>query len=59
MYIEQLVPVCAWCLFVLPTACFVFQSQHDLLLLLPQVVNEPLSPNCRARLTVENDDRAS
>jgi hypothetical protein len=28
-------------------------------LLLLQVVNERLSPNCRARLTVENDDRAS
>jgi hypothetical protein len=24
-----------------------------------QVVNERLSPNCKARLTVENDDRAS
>ena len=24
-----------------------------------QVVRERLSPNCRARLTVENDDRAS
>lgn len=24
-----------------------------------QVVNEQLSPNCKARLTVENDDRAS
>jgi UV DNA damage repair endonuclease len=29
------------------------------LLLLSQVVNERLSPNCKARLTVENDDRAS
>lgn len=24
-----------------------------------QVVNERLSPNCRARLTVENDDKGS
>jgi hypothetical protein len=34
-------------------------SESVLLLLLLQVVNERLSPNCWARLTVENDDKAS